>query len=274
MLVEVAWRVSQARGYCAAVSQVHFFCPGEVMADALGIARSTLYLKLDELKAAELIDARGHCVTHNGRTKADGMVWAIKLHPERPGKIRVPYDALKHSYRCLSADIETGRTAWKQTRARSRHESIGQSKASPIRQVEVQKILGWALPPSTAQNPVTALTIRCDIEQVLDLPYVDREARGEAVDGAAQALAVGLGDAGGLMFYRWLLWQLLRLSDAQGLDYWHQVYEQARRARADVEEGFARKPGALFVSRLKKALWWEALRHQPSVRVASRRISV
>jgi hypothetical protein len=54
----VAQKVSQGRGYCAAVSQVHFFCPGEVAADALCMARSTLYLKLKELKAAELLESR------------------------------------------------------------------------------------------------------------------------------------------------------------------------------------------------------------------------
>ena len=69
------------------------------------------------------------------------------------------------------------------------------------------------------------------------------------------------------MFYRWLLWQLLRLSDHHQGDYWHQVYEQACRARADAAEGFARRPGALFVSRLKAAPWWDDLRRIPVYRV-------
>jgi hypothetical protein len=111
-LRQVADKVSDARGYCTAVSQVHFFAPGEVVADAVCMARSTMYRKLAELKAAELIDARAHYVTHRGRTKADGMVWAVKMHPERQGRVRVPYDALRKSYRCLSADVESGRTAY------------------------------------------------------------------------------------------------------------------------------------------------------------------
>ncbi|CAA9254844.1 MAG: hypothetical protein AVDCRST_MAG93-1917 [uncultured Chloroflexia bacterium] len=78
----VGSKVADSRGYCAAVSQVHFFCPGEVVADAVCMARSTMYLKLDELRAAELVEARAHYVTHEGRTKADGMVWAVKMHPE------------------------------------------------------------------------------------------------------------------------------------------------------------------------------------------------
>jgi hypothetical protein len=59
------------------------------------------------------------------------------------------------------------------------------------------------------------------------------------------------------MFYRWLLWQLLRLEAAGQAAPWHMVYEQARRARVDAAEGFARRPGALFVSRLKASPWWD-----------------
>jgi hypothetical protein len=182
------------------------------------------------------------------------MVWAVKMHPERPGAVRVPHDALKKSYRCLSADVENGRTAWRE---------IGQSKKTPIKQIDIQKILAWALPPSTTQKPDKSLTVRPDLEALLDVPFVDKTERRAAVDGAARALSMSLADAGGLMFYRWLIWQLLRLSDRHQGDYWHQVYEMARRARADAAEGFARKPGALFTSRLKQWEVWEQLRRLP-----------
>jgi len=259
-LRSVGLTVSDARGYCAAVSQVHFFVPGEVVADALCMARSTMYLKLEELKAADLIDARAHYVTHRGRTRADGMVWAVKMHPERPGPVRVPYDALKKSYRCLSADIAAGRTAFRQT---------GQSKKTPTKQVDIEKISAWALPPSTIQQPDIGLTVRPDLEQVLDVPYVDREDRNTAVDGAARALSIALADTGGVMFYRWLLWQLLRLEDKGQGEHWHTVYEMARRASVDAQEGFARKPGALFTSRLKGAPWWDELQRCPAYRVGA-----
>ena len=216
-LICIARHVADARGYVATVTQVHFFCPGEIMAHALGMARSTMYRKIDELKAANLIDARAHYVTHEGRTKADGMVWAVKMHPERSGRVSVPYDALKASYRCLSADIADGRTAFRQ---------IGQSKEHQEQSVDIEKILSWALPPQQTKNPVTLMTVRADLEQILDVPFASKVDRIAAVDGAAVAMSQALGDKGGLMFYRWLLWQLLRLSQAQGGDYWHQVHEQ------------------------------------------------
>jgi hypothetical protein len=249
-LRETGRRVGEARGYVKAVSQVHFFCPGEIVAKACLMAPSTMYLKLKELEAVELVEARAHYVTHNGRTRSDGTVWCVKMAPEQPGRVRVPYDALKASYRCLSADIENGRTAYAE---------IGESKDNPLESVDIEMILSWALPPSTTQNPVTGLTLRFDLEAVLDVPHVDKADRGAAVDGAARALAANLGDAGSVMFYRWLLWQLLRLEAAGQAAPWHMVYEQARRARVDAAEGFARRPGALFVSRLKGSPWWDEL---------------
>lgn len=250
--------VADTRGYCAAVSVVNFFCPGEIVADACGMARSTMYLKIAELKAADLLDARAHYVTHEGRTKADGMVWAVKVRPEVPGRVSVPYDALKASYRCLSADIENGRTAYKH---------IGQSKKHQEKQVDIEVILAWALPPVTTQNPDTLMTVRADVEQILDVPFAEKEDLNISVDGAARAMAAALGDAGGLMFYRWLLWQMVRL-EATGKDTpWYWVYEQVRRAQVDRREGFARRAGALFTSRLKASAWWDEIQRAPRVRV-------
>jgi hypothetical protein len=260
VLRSVGHTVSDARGYSAAVSVVFFFAPGEIVARACGIARSTMYRRLAELRAAGLVEGRAHYCTHKGRTRADGMVWGVRLDPENPKPVKVPYDYLKKSYRCLSADIDAGRTAWAQ---------LGQSENLSGNEVDVESILLWALPPFITQKPDIGMTVRADLEQVLDVPYADRQDRNTAVDGAAQALSVALSDAGGLMFYRWLLWQLLRLSDRHQGDYWHQVYEMARRASVDAQEGFARKPGALFVSRLKGAPWWDEVLRQPPIRVGT-----
>jgi hypothetical protein len=108
------------------------------------------------------------------------------------------------------------------------------------------------------------------LEAVLDVQYAGQEERGAAVDGAARALAAALSDRGGVMFYRRLLWQLLRRHDATGAAPFHTVYEQARRARVDAAEGFARRPGALFVSRLKDAPWWSEVWDAPPTRVGGR----
>jgi hypothetical protein len=86
---------------------------------------------------------------------------------------------------------------------------------------------------------------------------------------AAQALATALADTGSTNYYQKLLWQLLRCYDSTGEDYSYQVYIMAQRARTDTLEGFARRPGALFVSRLKGAPWWDEVMRQLPTRVGT-----
>jgi DNA-binding transcriptional ArsR family regulator len=247
----VAVEASAARGYAVGVSEVSLFCPLEAVALALGVHRSTVYRVLPELRSAGLVDARGHFCTHRGRTRSDGSVWAVRLRPVGGRRARVGYGDLKRSYRNLSGDVEAGRTVWAAMR---------QSKDNPTNEgVNLNHIRRWALPP-TDKTPVKfdcRTAPRRSLEAVLDVPHAGRQARGAAVDLAAQAMAAALRDRAGVMFYRRLLWQLLRRSDAGRGDHWQSVYLAAARASVDAQEGFARKPGALFVSRLKGAPWWD-----------------
>lgn len=259
-----AVEVGAARDYHPNTSQVSFFCPVEAVALALGCHRSTIYRALAELRAAGLVDQRGHYTTHRRQTRADGSVWCVRLHPGRGCRARLEHDYLTRQYRDLGGDVQAGRTVWAAMR---------QSKKSPKREgVDLNHILRWALPPiRQAPDRVDCrTTARRDLEALLDVRHTPREARAAAVDLAAQALAQALSDRGGVNFYRRLLWQLLRRSDAGGGDHWHAVYMAAQRAAVDASEGFARRPGALFVSRLKQAPWWSEVWAAPPVRAGVR----
>ncbi len=105
---------------------------------------------------------------------------------------------------------------------------------------------------------------------MLDAPHALRGDRARVVSLAAEALATALRDRAGMNFYRRLLWQLLRRRDATGEDFSYSVYLAAQRAAVDAQEGFARRPGAVFVSRLKRAGWWEAVMNAPPSRVGVR----
>ncbi len=259
----VAVEASELRGYSPGVAEVALFAPVEAVALALGCHRSTIYRALPELRAAGLLDVRGHFTTYRGRTRADGAVWSIRLRPVGGRAARVGYSDLKRQYRNLSGDVEAGRTVWAAMR---------QSKTNPTSEaVDLNQIRRWAL-PSTNPNPVTSdcrTSARRSLESLLDVPHVERSERSAAVDLAAEALAAALRDRGGVNFYRRLVWQLLRRSDATGADHFYAVYLAAQRASVDAAEGFARKPGALFVSRLKAAPWWDEVWDAPPVRVGS-----
>ncbi len=255
--------VAQRRSYHRKARQVSYFCPAEPICAHLGITRGSFYRSLKELLALGLVDARGHKTTINGwAVRSDGTLWSVKLLPHKGSRARLRYDDLKAQYRDLEADIEAGKTAYAQTR---------QSSTVNTEQVTLKCLLSWALSPDHTQNPVTmtvASDERLSLEILLDVPGLPKQGRREGVDKAARALAQGLTDDGSLDFYRYLVWQLLRLHQ-QGRDYLQAVYQLVLRARTDHKEGFARKPGALFVSRLKASRIWDEIREVPLLRVAA-----
>ncbi len=261
----VAVEVAAARGYSPNVSEVSLFCPVEAVALALGVHRATVYRALPELRAAGLVDVRGHFTTYRGRTRADGAVWCVRLRPVGGRSARVGYDALKRQYRDLGGDVEAGRTVWREMR---------QSKDLPRRAaVDLELIKRWALPSQDLKSPLRSdcrIPARRSLEAVLDAPHVERGDRARAVELGALALAAALRDRSGVGFYRRLLWQLLRRHDAGGAAPFDAVYLAAQRAAVDSAEGFARKPGALFVSRLKRAGWYGDVMNAPPSRVGVR----
>ena len=233
--------------------------PAEVVAFALDIHRSTLYRHLPRLLEVGVVDYRAHRTTYNGRTVADGTVWSVKVNPSSSSPARVRLEDLQHQWRDLGADVERGRTAYQLMR-----QSI--SKESSESALEI--VLCWSLPPQDLEGPLPVTVApgsSTGVEVVLDVPFAPLEERGGMVDLAARSVAAHLADDS-INFYRWLLWQLLRLRD-RGQDYFEVVHLMVRRAGVDRAEGFARSAGALLVSRLKRWDVWELIRTVPPYRV-------
>lgn len=262
-LCGAAVEVMKERVYKETVTEITYFCPAEAVALAVGVHPSTIYRKLPELRAAGLVDCRGHYCTHRGQTRSDGSVWTVRLTPTWGSAARVPFDYLKRSYRCLGDDIEAGRTAYQQMR----ESYLPRNKSA----INLKHILRFALPP-TDKTPVvydSRKAQRFDLESIFDVPAVRKQDRAEMVYNAAKALTIALRDGDSTRFYCGLLWGLLRLKDRGQGDYFESLYLVAQRAKTDSLEGFARKPGALFVSRLKAASWFDEVMRQPAVRVGS-----
>ena len=244
-------------------NQVSYFLPAELVQHALGLCRGSFYRSLKELKRAGVVDARGHCTTLNGwQVRKDGTVWCVKLTPTKGKSARVSFDDLKVQYRDLEADIETGRTVW--TVLRQSCLRAGDAFA-------IEGLLPWSLPPTAHASPLVLTVAQepsCPLETLLDLFRVRKQQRREVVGALAATCAANLGDVSNVGFYRYLLWQLLRLND-QGRDHSQAVYYLLLRAKNDLREGFAKRAGALFVSRLKASAIWEEVRGVPSLRVAA-----
>ncbi len=243
--------VTKARGYSQHVTEIHFFAPAEVVAMACGIHPSTLYRRLPALRKAGLADCRGHYCTHNGVTRSDGSVWAVRLTANRGCKAKVPFDYLKKQYRCLGADIESGRTAWKLMR-----ESKNQEKESRF---NLGDILRFALSDTHLQTRSldSRTAQRFDLETVLDLASAPKLDHVEMLAKASKSICVALQDNHSQRFWYGLLKRLLRMREAGTGDLFYSLYLLIARCRSDVNEGMARSGGALAVSRLKKSGLYE-----------------
>lgn len=247
LLLEVALKIAQQRGYPANVAQVVFHCPLEAVALGLEVHRVTLWRWLGVLRAEGLLDWRPHKTTFRKQTRNDGTLWAVKLCPcGQPARLSA--EDLTHPWRDLEADIREGRTAYKQ---------MQQSKEGQLNLKGAELILYWALTQEIQLPPLNMNVAGPDVTCVMGLSYVAVEDRPKAVEQCAKIICAFLGDAHP-RFWCSLLWRLLRLADA-GQHHFHGLYLMLRRAGADWAEGFARKAGALLVQRLKSSPIWFSL---------------
>ncbi len=249
----------------------------ELVGACLGIkSSSTLYTYLHDLKKLGLIDFKGHVTTvtlisSTGETfeanRCDGVLLCVRLGGCKPARLN-HYD-YQDAPRDLQADINRGHTAYqllKRTRKLglddANHE-VEESKEPLENVVDIKTLILWTLNPSSLFNSLKsdsstfeALTSSNYPSELFDL--ANSTSRNQDVDKAARSVARCLGDLASLNFYRRLLWQLLRAAD-RGLNFFSHVYHAIIRVMADHREAFARKPGALLVTRCKALSFWHEL---------------
>jgi hypothetical protein len=241
--------------------------PLEVLASVCGMHRVTAWRHLPALRELGLIDYRAHKGTLRGETRNTGTLFQVRLNPSAGSKCRLSYGDLKHQWRDLDLDVKRKRTAYRTLKNR-----LQQSVKTSTNELDVSRLLEWTLPPKPIKTPLGSdccKSKRVDLEVLLDVRHAAKNERNQMVELAALALSQVLSDHNSMSWYQKLLWQLLRRFDATGDDYSYQVYLAAQRARTDTLEGFARRPGALFVSRLKGAPWWDEVIRQPPTRVGT-----
>ncbi len=258
-LKELATKVANHRGYASSVTQVTLHLPVDCLAIALGVHRSTVYRNTQKLSEAGLVASRTHYCTHQAKTHATGTLWAIKLSGSKPA--HVYHDDLESDHwRDLSSDIEAGRTAY----ADLHHTNLLLENKEEV----INYLFNWTLKPQDLINPLSSVSDAFSLEAVLDVSYVAKEQRNEMVNVAAENVCRAFGDMTSINFYRYLMWQLLRLAEYHQKDYFYQVYMMLQRAQVDKQEGFAKSPGALFTSRLKQGYIWDEIRNMPPWRIS------
>ena len=264
-LVLYALVVAIKRGYRKACTlTVHTVM--ELVGYCLGIkSSSTLYSYLHALKGLGLIDFKGHVTTvslegADGKSyeanRCDGALLCVRLGGFKKAQL-TRFD-FQEKPRDLQADMKRGHTAFRLLKQLEESQVLLQSKE------DITPLVLWSLNPQqlfqtpleTDSSGFAALVGNDYPTGILNL--ANSRDRNHDVDLTAQVVARCLDDVGSLGFYRRLLWQLLRAKD-RGWDFFGNVYHAIIRVMADKRERFARKPGALLVSRLKAASCWDEL---------------
>ncbi len=271
-LVLTAVETAKGRGYSPSVTHVSLHMPLEVLADVCGIHRVTAWRHLPALRELGLIDFVSHKGTLRGETRNTGTLFEVRLNPVHGTKAKLSYHEKKHKWRDLDRDVKRKRTAHRQIKD-AKEKRLQQSVKTTSTELDISRLLAWTLPPSLTKTPLATDSCKsrqAALETLLDITAAPKPERNRFVSLASQALAQALSDQSSVSWYQKLLWQLLRRFDATGEDYSYSVYLAAQRARTDSLEGFARKPGALFCSRLKQADFYDWIMGAPPTRVGVR----
>lgn len=221
LMYQAALEVAERRGWKHA-SEVTLFVPQYVVAEQVGVDPSTIrrwYYRYPILRHLVVYREHKTTLTLDGKelTRNDGCMWSIRLSPTLCRKARVVYEALKEQPRNLGADIRAGRTMHGSERPL-------QGK-NPL-----QAILYWCgFKPPVGNDP-------CNVAEAVQDAELDHETIGQG----ATLIVSRLRDHGGFRYWCKQLWKVHR-----GQLRPQVLVDQVNRASSALEEGFARKAGAM-----------------------------
>ena len=234
--------------------QISFFLPAETIHLATGVPTRTVYDALKRIKALGLVDYRGHVITLAGYgNRCDGTVFAVKLDALRTGAARVTFDDLKVSdYRNLEADIAAQRTVYRLAQSETWANHLRENLCSLLSWIQAKCTRPWHDAPKPRYLTMQASS-KLGLEAVLSVTTGPAATRGQRIGAAAAAIAGAFGDQHSLPFWWRFCDALACLVERKGRDYSASVVTCMQREIAAKAEGFAHRPAALFISRLKRS---------------------
>ena len=215
------------------VGTVVFLLPLEMVALHLGVSRQSVYEWKKNLEEEGLIATDVLHQTLDGKKRAIGTLWAVRL---RPGKARLTMEDYYRPWRNLASDKANGilSFAWVQ--------AFEQKGIRPTLDALVLWAQGKRVIPNTK-------SVAVDLGLILVLPDVERAKVPILITLIASYLADVLDDHRSRRFYAGLLWSVVRGElPAQYL------FALLVRVIRDYSEGTLTRPGAYIVKALKEHL--------------------
>jgi len=214
------------------VGTVVFLLPLEMVALHLGVSRQTVYSWKKELEEEGLIATDVLHQTVEGKRRAIGTLWAVRL---RPGKARLTSEDYYHPWRNLALDKANGILSFAWVKA------FEEKGIRPTFDALVLWAQGKRVIPNTR-------SVAVDLGLILVLPEIEESKRPMLITLIATYLADALDDQRSRRFYAGVLWQVVR-GDLSA----QYVFALLVRIIRDYTEGLLSRPGAYLVKTLKEA---------------------
>lgn len=261
------------------ITRAVFHLPAELLMAHVGLRKSAFYDNLKYLHKLGLVASDAHMGKLRGEMVATGTLWVVSLRPEavlsgRANGARILHEDWQREWRNLDRDVKAGDTVYNALKGAG--ESLNTIKGN----IDLNTLIQWTLKPFKNINHDT-VTVRPALGTVLDaiwslgsLADLNRSQRADAVNNLARKLAQSMGDGERSMgWWRWLLWQVIRASDA-GQNLAEQVSTVLATVLRDIQSdesvhgvSTVRKAGAVAIAALRRAGLYDLLRGVALTRV-------
>ena len=214
------------------VGTVVFLLPVEMVALHLGVSRQSVHAWKKVLEEEGLIATDVLHQKVEGKKRAIGTLWAVRL---RPGKARLTSEDYYHPWRNLALDKANGILSFAWVKA------FEEKGIRPTFDALVLWAQGKRVIPNTR-------SVAVDLGLILVLPEIEESKRPMLITLIATYLADALDDQRSRRFYAGVLWQVVR-GDLSA----QYVFALLVRIIRDYTEGLLSRPGAYLVKTLKEA---------------------
>lgn len=254
-LHRLACTVAQVRAYAARPSTVTFHLPAVILAALTDYSERHLYRLADELRAAGLIDERGHVAQVGKLRRYDGTLWQVALCPDARPRLR--WWDFQHDWRPgFDAEYHAEQGAFREVQAIMSEPLAFEDRQGRL--LETAK--AWAAASRTPKSPVEggsdirpAVSLRAVAHALPALLGLHPRRRHREVSRLAADLAHALREPGRHRQHCAAIYAALQAENEQrpGLRL---LALQLERLAVDLAELAPwKKPGAVLAARLRPA---------------------
>lgn len=271
-LVQAAYTLIHARRQSEHTTTYTWFTVLDVLPVVTGLSHATCERALGDLRETGLIATRrwytrdsflnAETGEASEREVCGGVFLAVVLRPSSTRRAFVHAQEFLTAPRDLAADRRTGRTAW-QCRQETPPE-VREPSSLQKEEFDVTPLVQWALENCNSSSPdvegsLTSAHTAGDVVWGLSAILSEHpQARGEAIERAAQALVRVFRDPQSMKHYCRLLHRAVQ-REFTGFPAFQQLQHTLQRVLVDMTETPLHRPGGRVVRELQRAGWWDAV---------------